>query len=447
MKTSRCVCLAGVFGLAFLAGPIFAVPAMAQAPAAAANIDPAPPSQAELIRSALRKKARGDIEDFYAEREYQPIWVENGMIGRNAQVLLRYIDEAAVDGLKPSRYKADRLRKTIAKADRGDPADIAAAEVELSKAFAKLVADMREVKDVGIDYADQSLRPEEVSTLTALRAATIRPFGNYLDTMGWMSPHYVRMRQLLQTAQNQGHPEFMLDIIRLNLERARHLPSPGVRHIVVDAASGRLWYYQAGKEVGSMKVVVGAQETQTPLMAGSLTWAIVKPYWNVPDYLVRDNVARKILSGRTLKSMNMEVLSDWSENAQVLDPSQVDWQAVADGRLNLRVRELPGPVNSMGKVKFVFPNDQGIYLHDTPATDLFKLDDRHRSNGCIRLEKATALGRWMMGDALNLKAKGAEVPIAIPASVPIYLTYLTPIASKTGAVGLLRDVYGLDRLY
>ena len=111
----------------------------------------------------------------------------------------------------------------------------------------------------------------------------------------------------------------------------------------------------------------------------------------------------------------------------------------------MRVRELPGPVNSMGKVKFIFPNDDGIYLHDTPATDLFKLDDRHKSNGCIRLEKASVLGRWMMGDALNLKSKETEKPIAIPASVPVYLTYLTPVATKKG-VGLRKDVYGLDRI-
>jgi murein L,D-transpeptidase YcbB/YkuD len=214
---------------------------------------------------------------------------------------------------------------------------------------------------------------------------------------------------------------------------------------VVDAASARLWYYQGGEEVGSMKVVVGTEATQTPQLVGSLTWAIVNPYWNVPDYLVRENIARKVLSGRTLRSMNMQVLSDWSENAQVVDPKTVDWQAVADGRLDVRVRELPGPVNSMGKVKFLFPNDEGIYLHDTPATDLFKLDDRHKSNGCIRLEKASALGRWMMGDALNLKAKGTEVPVAIPASVPVYLTYLTPVSSKQG-VALRTDIYGLDRL-
>jgi murein L,D-transpeptidase YcbB/YkuD len=440
----RHLCLVGWLGLALIAGPGLSTPAHAQS-LQGAVATASTPAASSAITDAVRKKARGDVGIFYEGRANLPIWIDGKLIGRNAQVLLRYIDEAELDGLSPKRYKAEKLRKAIARADSGDPEELAAAEVELSKAFARFVGDMRVVHDVGIEYADENLRPEKVSTLTALRAATVHSFARHLDSMGWMNPHYVEMRSLLKTALKNGQTPYVINRIRLNIERARVLPSPGVRHIVVDAASARLWYYQGGEEVGSMKVVVGTEATQTPLLVGSLTWAIVNPYWNVPDYLVRENIARKVLSGRTLRSMNMQVLSDWSENAQVVDPKTVDWQAVADGRLDVRVRELPGPVNSMGKVKFLFPNDEGIYLHDTPATDLFKLDDRHKSNGCIRLEKASALGRWMMGDALNLKAKGTEVPVAIPASVPVYLTYLTPVSSKQG-VALRTDIYGLDRL-
>src|SRR5690606_3700974 len=150
-------------------------------------------------------------------------------------------------------------------------------------------------------------------------------------------------------------------LLRRNLERARVLPSADVRHIVVDASSAQLWYYQDGERVGTMKVVVGNNETQTPLLAGYLNYASLNRYWNVPDYLVRDNIARKVLSGRSLYSMNMQALSDWSANPRVIDPATIDWQAVASGRWDLRVRELPGPANSMGKVKYIFPNDHGIY--------------------------------------------------------------------------------------
>src|SRR5690606_24392611 len=112
------------------------------------------------------------------------------------------------------------------------------------------------------------------------------------------------------------------------------------------------------------------------------------PYWNVPTYLARKSIAPKILGGRTLTSMKMEALSDWSATARPLDPRTIDWGAVASGAQEIRLRELPGSHNSMGRVKFLFPNDEGIYLHDTPDRALLKKPDRHFSNGCIRLEDA-----------------------------------------------------------
>lgn len=431
-----------VLGLAFAAVPVWVSPASA-APAVA-QVEAARPD-ARALSDAIRKRAGGSVKRFYAGRDFQPIWIDDGIIGNDAQVLLRYLDAAELDGLKTSRYKPDKLRKAIARADAGDADDLARAEVVLSKAFAKYVSDARRVEDVGIDYADPRLKPEKLGTERILRAATLpSSFGEYIRSMGWMSPHYVQMREILKTALEQELEDHVIDTIRLNLERARHLPSPSVRHIVVDAASARLWYYQAGEEVGTMRVVVGTNETQTPLMAGSLNYAILNPYWNVPDYLVRDNVARKVLDGRSLKSMKMEALSDWSASARKLDPATIDWAAVAAGEQGLRVRELPGPRNSMGKIKFVFPNDQGIYLHDTPNRALFGKEDRHLSNGCIRLENAWALGKWMMGEEIEDGSKKPEQAIPMTVPVPVYLTYLTATPTKRG-IGIRPDVYGLDR--
>lgn len=429
-----------LIGLAIIASPISSIPALA-----APEIPAAPASDA--LADAIARRASGPFEDFYASRGYRPLWIDGRIIGADAQALLKILDDAALDGLKPSRYKAQRLRKAIAEADSGNADALARAEVDLSRAFVRYVQDARRTKNVGVTYADLALKPGKQSPERVLRAAVLgKSFGEYVRSMGWMSPHYVEMREILRTALDQRLDAHVIDTIRLNRERTRHLPPASVRHIVVDAASARLWYYQAGKEVGSMKVVVGAQATQTPLLVGSLNYAIVNPYWNVPDYLIRDNVARKILSGRTLASMHMEALSDWSATPAVLDPATLDWQAIATGQQEIRLRELPGPHNSMGAVKFVFPNDHGIYLHDTPNRDLFSKDDRHFSNGCIRLEKAWVLGRWMMGKALDdrPKSKAPEIAIPMAATVPVYLTYLTVMRSKDG-VSIRPDVYGLDQ--
>src|SRR3546814_16205661 len=95
------------------------------------------------------------------------------------------------------------------------------------------------------------------------------------------------------------------------------------------------------------------------MLAGKLQWAILNPYWNVPDYLAQKSIAPKILAGRSLASLRMEALSDWGPNPRKLKPSEIDWPAVAAGEQVLRLRELPGRSNSRGQVKFLFPNEKG----------------------------------------------------------------------------------------
>src|SRR3546814_5705289 len=109
-----------------------------------------------------------------------------------------------------------------------------------------------------------------------------------------------------------------------------------------------------------MKVIVGKPAQQTPMLAGLLRFAAVNPYWNVPPDLVRDQIAPEVLDkgGSYIRSKRYEILSDWTENARVLDPKEVDWAAVAAGRRELRIRQLPGAHNAMGDVRFMFPNDR-----------------------------------------------------------------------------------------
>jgi len=232
-------------------------------------------------------------------------------------------------------------------------------------------------------------------------------------------------------------------LLTLNLDRARLLPGPWVRHVVVDAASARLWYFGNGSEQGTMKVVVGTPETQTPMLAGMVRYAILNPYWNVPSDLVQKRIAPKVLNGASLRSLRYEALSDWSANARTLDPATIDWHAVAAGAQEVRLRQLPGGANAMGRMKFMFPNDQGIYLHDTPDKALFGKYARHFSNGCVRLEDAPRLGKWFFGKSLVADAGTPEQQRPLPEPVPVYLTYLTAVPTDRG-VAFLKDVYGRD---
>lgn len=375
----------------------------------------------------------------YRDRGYRPLWVRDGRIGPAAATLAGYLDTTDRDALKSRADDAARLRAMIA--DASTPRDLARVELALTDALVRLVRDQRRPRGgVKMEWADPRLKAKRPDKATVLRAASFAPsFADYVGKMGWMSPHYVRLRALMaRTAEGSER-----DRLRLNLDRARILPGPWTRHIVVDASSGRLWYYEAGRQVGTMRVVVGARETQTPMLAGTLQWAILNPYWNVPTYLARKNVAPKVLAGRSLASLRMEALSDWTPAAHPIAASSVDWQGVAAGDREVRLRELPGAGNSMGRVKFLFPNDEGIYLHDTPVRDLLKAPDRHFSNGCIRLEDAPVLTRWLLQKPLSTRSLAPEQPVALPVPVPVYLTYLT-VVDDAAQVAFRADVYGRD---
>ncbi|WP_223262782.1 L,D-transpeptidase family protein [Sphingobium sp. SCG-1] len=421
------------------------MPAATAAPARRVSLGKAADVAPTSLTRAIQEQANGALNRFYASRGFRPLWVSSGEIGEQGDALIAYLASADSDGLNPSSYDVERLRELIASARNGGPDEIARAELALSSAFARYVRDQRRFKDVSVTYADPRLKPRKLKAEGVLRTAAFpKSFAGYIADMGWMSPQYVRIRNLMARALKDGLSKDVLARLRLNLDRARLLPAPWVHHVVVDASSGRLWYYEAGKQVGAMRVVVGAKETQTPMLVGTLQWAILNPYWNVPDYLARNKIAPKVLAGRSLASMRMEALSDWTASAHKLDASAVDWAAVASGSQEVRLRELPGAGNSMGRVKFLFPNDEGIYLHDTPEKALLQKSDRHLSNGCIRLENAAELGRWLLQRPVRAISKEPEQAVPLPVQVPVYLTYLTATATDAG-VAFREDVYGRDQ--
>jgi len=250
-------------------------------------------------------------------------------------------------------------------------------------------------------------------------------------------------------ALNRGADYYQQRIL-LNMERARRLPAPGTanaaRYILVDAAAARLWMYENGRAVGSMKVVVGTPLSATPMMAALMRYANVNPYWNIPPDLVRKAVAPNVIANsvKYLADKRYEVLDTWEDDAKVIDPSTVDWKAVAAGTQELRVRQLPGGANFMGEIKFMLPNHYGIYLHDTPAKTLFGQDERHLSNGCVRLEDARGLARWVFGDMPEASSPDAEQRVELKQPIPVYITYLTAGIAPDGKLAFAPDTYGRD---
>jgi len=228
----------------------------------------------------------------------------------------------------------------------------------------------------------------------------------------------------------------------------RVLPQTGAfdRYVVVDSGAAQAYLFDRDRIADEMRVIVGTAKTKTPMMAVLLRNARANPYWNVPPDLTASTTAKRVLAQGTqyLTNFHYEVLSDWSANPSLVDPKTVDWKQVAKGRSGILVRQLPGPWNSMGNMKFEMPNDYGIYLHDTPHKELFAENARWLSNGCVRLEDYRRFATWVFGEVPQA-ASPREQRFELPRPVPIYMTYLTVAATPTGVI-FRPDPYGLDTL-
>jgi murein L,D-transpeptidase YcbB/YkuD len=232
------------------------------------------------------------------------------------------------------------------------------------------------------------------------------------------------------------------------MERAWRLPTTGTfeRYVVVDSGAAQTYLFQKDRLADGMKVIVGAPEYKTPMMAVLMRNAKANPYWHVPPDLVRSMTAKKVKEQGPayFQNFHYEVLSDWGPNARLVDPKTVNWKAIASGRkaADMLVRQKPGPWNSMGQMKFEMPNDYGIYLHDTPLKDKFNTTDRWISNGCVRLEDYRRFATWVFPRGIQ-PTNVAEQRIDLPRPVPIYMTYLTVAPSANGVL-FRADPYGFD---
>lgn len=401
--------------------------------------------QRSFLQREIADRASKELLPFYAARDYKPLWLnEFGRPSGAATMLMHQLRTSEFDGLDPKRLRWDRVAKLVDQARRGDEEDIAKAEVQLSAAFAAYVRAMRAVDRDAMIYESQALAPVVPTARAALEtAAKADSLEDYVAAMRWMHPLYAPMRDAME---DRRFSESQRQQIWTNLARIRAIPAiPQGRHVLVDTASATLWMYEDGKPVDSMKVVVGKPELQTPIMAGFIRSAILNPYWQVPDDLVQHTIAANVLDRGVgyLRTGGYQVLTDWRDDAPLVDPQTVDWQAVHEGRAKVHVRQLPGGSNFMGTVKFEFPNPQGIYLHDTPDKQLMRLDARQLSSGCVRMEDAARMHRWLMNAPLPARGRDPEQVEPLPEMVPIYITYLTAMPEGQ-TIAFYGDPYGRD---
>ena len=396
-------------------------------------------------RASASSSQSAEIAAFYRDRDGAPLWLSS-KAGAAAPQLISLLETAQADHLNPKRYNVKGLSRAVDAARGGDAAAVQRTDAMLSAAFIAYARDQRHDPG-GVIYVDQQLKPEPVSAAELLNAAAHEPsLSDYVQNMGWMNPIYAKLRAAIASRLYRTDSERRL--LELNLERARALPGGEGRYVIVNPPAARLYMYDDGRVVDSMRVVAGRPDpvAQTPMMNAFIRYVALNPYWNSPADLTSKLLAPRVIKGgRTyLNSHGYEVLSDWSDQAHVIDPMSVDWHAVAAGK-PIRMRQKPGPANSMGRMKFMFPNAQGIWLHDTPEKEKIDEAARLQSNGCVRLEDAPRLERWLFnGRPPSWKGARPEQKVNLPQPIPVYLTYLTAVPSGTSIV-YFDDFYGKDR--
>ncbi|HEX8124162.1 MAG TPA: L,D-transpeptidase family protein [Allosphingosinicella sp.] len=423
--------------------------ACGKAPVPAAPVIPATPAAAATPLHPVKVSA--DIAAFYRERGARPLWVDRHGPRPEALRLAAEIERAADHGLDPVRYGVRDLAMALEAARSGDPSARARADLLLSRAYVGFVRDLRVPASggKGVTWVDDELAPEPPDARGLLDSAAEAPdLGRHVARATAMNPLYTALSRGY-ARRRSASPRLSAaeeKAIRANLDRARLIPALSGRYIIVDAGSARLWMIDGDRVEGPMRVIVGKPSMQTPTMAGFIRYVTLNPWWNVPPDLARERARRVLKSGPgILRRENMELLSDWSDRPRVIEASQVDWKAVASGKTSLRMRQRPGGGNVMGAMKFMLPNRLGIYLHDFPDKSLFARSDRRISSGCVRLEDAPRLARFLFGGRVPRPAGPApEQRVDLPEPVPVYITYLTALPDPARGVALQRDVYARD---
>jgi murein L,D-transpeptidase YcbB/YkuD len=482
-----------------------ATPIISSLPPEALRTQPATPEdlagalQALAPKSGLPAREMAAIADYYQAHGSQPLWFGGTDWTEAARQVVHRLGRAAEDGLRPADYAVDLPAK-------GDGAAFAAADVSLSIAAVRYARDARgarvdPARISGLIGAKRTL-PETAEVLADITAASdadaallaynppqqgyralreklaafqhetapapvvrIPPGRTLRVGMKDARVPLLRQRLDLPAAENDIYDAALSEAVAAfqkanglpasgrvtrattaalsgehqataseaaiiaNMERWRWLPRDlGERYVMVNIPEFTLRLVEDGKTVHSARVVVGKPQTQTPVFSGTMKYLVVNPYWNVPP---------SILKKEFLPHM-------------AADPGYAERQGyeVVRTRNGFRVRQPPGERNALGRIKFMFPNDYAVYIHDTPSRALFAKATRAFSHGCVRVQDPFELASQVLGwSEKRIKGQlGAkERYLNLDHTIPVHMVYFTSFVDDSGRLETRPDLYGHNR--
>ena len=401
---------------------------------------------AKIIMAKLAS-ARGpfdqQIAEAYAGRANRPLWVADGVLTASARSALGPLEKAADFGLKADAYP---VRIAL-----DSPEAIAETDLSLTRAMLRYARDARGAR----------INPRRISALITAEP-TIPDVASILDTLSKaesagaslvdfqpQQPGFVALKDKLALLR-AGPPEQRAADSRkdaeivANMERWRWLPRDlGSTYIMVNVPAFELKVIRDGKIIHETKVIVGKPQTPTPIFSHAMEYLIVNPYWNIPPSIaLKEMLPQLQRDPYALRRKGFEIVQGGHE----VDPAGIDWSS---GIRNIRIRQPPGERNALGFIKFMFPNDHAVYLHDTPSRGLFSSAVRAFSHGCVRVFEPFGLAEILLADQSGISARQlrgmigkGERTIPLQTRIPVHIAYFTEFVDEAGMLQTRPDIYG-----
>jgi murein L,D-transpeptidase YcbB/YkuD len=436
------------------------------------------------------------LRRLYARRNNRPIWVVADALTAQGWAALSVLGRSFEEGLDPAKYLFVPIQARVAAHDLADSAsgqhelellisagllgylaDVSAGRLAPRESDPELFAYPNPADPVAAlavalrapDLAAELRRMAPThGDYRRLRAALAR-YRDLADRGGWLrvpegpklelgdrDPRVFQARHGLDVDGIVGPKtlaalnvsiEARIRQIQANMERWRWLPRHlEARYALINAAGFELQVVEDGIPRTAMAVVVGRPHRRTPIFRGEIGHMILNPDWTVPRSIARRDLLPKIRRDPDyLAQRGFQVWSDWSQGARLLDPAQIDWQAIDGERFPYKLRQSPGPGNALGRIKFMLPNRHSVYLHDTPNKGLFRKTARPFSSGCVRLSRPIDFAEYLMAGASDWGRARIEAEIATGETLPVYFTYFTAWVEEAGEVQFRDDIYERDK--
>jgi murein L,D-transpeptidase YcbB/YkuD len=353
---------------------------------------------------------------------------------------------AALDGFNPPHEQFRRLKAALAAERR---AAAAGTEEPVPEPLPAGPAISLGMNDERVPALRRRLAVAEPSEDGTLYDATVRDAVAAFQKERGLAADGVLGSQTLRALNGPKRaPVDRIGVILANMERWRWMPRDlGRAHVFVDLTAFTASVVRDGTASYETRVVVGKPNTPTPTFSNEIRFIVVNPYWNVPVSIASKELLPAIRANPSgyFARRNYEVVVD----GRVVSPAAVAWNEATIRRV--RIRQRPGDDNALGSIKFLFPNDHSVYLHDTPSKALFAKPVRAFSHGCVRVQDPIRFAEALLAEEPRITAQriarmigGREQWLKLERPVPVHLAYFTAVVGADGSLDLRHDVYGYD---